>query len=120
MASARPCSRDKMTGPRVRQKEVCPPRAPGVLGAHAVWSMQAEQGEWDLALPRHILQGSLGYWANCSSYHVVSQVPLFSLHTVNSYSRPDTYITLLRSYNNPPRKVLHCPYRKRGNRGSES
>jgi len=76
--------------------------------------MQAEKGEGVLTPPSHSLQDGPGYSANCSCSHMVSWSPLFSFHMVNSFYRPDTYITLLKSYNNVPRKVLHSPKKKRG------
>lgn len=109
---ARHCSSDEVIEPRVRQKEARPSGAWG-SGTQAVWSVWAEKGEGVLTPPSRSLQAGPRYWANCSCSRMVSWSTLFSFHTVNSFYRPDTYITLLKSYNNVPRKVLHSP-KKRG------
>lgn len=53
---ARPCSGGRITGPRVRRGEACPPRPPGMPGTEAGWSVADGVG-WvgsDASIPHHL------------------------------------------------------------------
>lgn len=89
-------SSDEVIEPRVRQKEARPSGAWG-SGTQAVWSVWAEErvrGS-DTSIPQP--SGWPKILGKLQLLRMVSWSALFSFHMVNSFYRPDTYITLLKS-----------------------